>query len=202
MSTMRHYWSQNPLFKNSLISDTMPRTRFELLLKMWHFSNNETCPEGDRIYKVEPLIKIFVNKCQEVYVPGEIVCIDETLIPFRGRLLIKQYIPNKTHKGFTWNMKLYAGKERDPNISVPTKTVMFLAEKLLNAGRTIITDNYYTSLELANQLLNQKTHLLGTLRSNRRGNPKEVVNKKIKSWRNYCERKWSRYLHWEVAGQA
>lgn len=54
---------------------------------------------------------------------------------------------------------------------------MKLSADLLNAGRT---DNYYTSLELANKLLDNKTHLLGTLRSNRRGNPKEVIYKKLK----------------------
>nr|CAH7747134.1 unnamed protein product [Callosobruchus chinensis] len=36
-------------------------------------------------------------------------------------------------------------------------------------------------LETERRLLNdKKTHLLGTLRSNRRGNPKEVITKKLK----------------------
>lgn len=31
--------------------------------------------------------------------------------------------------------------------------VMQLREQLLNSGRTLVTDNYYTSIDLANQLL-------------------------------------------------
>ncbi|KAJ8877229.1 hypothetical protein PR048_021683 [Dryococelus australis] len=117
----------------------------------------------------------------------ETVCIDESLVPFKGRLAIKQYIPNKSSKcgiklfelcsahGYTWNISVYCGKERDPSGAVPTKIVMKLSEGLLDAGRTIVTDNYYSSLQLANCLLDRKTHVLGTLRKNRKGNTKEVV---------------------------
>lgn len=42
------------------------------------------------------------------------------------------------------------------------------------------TDNWYTSLDLANQLIAKNTHLVGTLRANRKGNPKEVLEKKLK----------------------
>lgn len=75
---------------------------------------------------------------------------------------------------------MYAGKERDPSCTVPTKIVMQLSEKLLNKGRTAVTDNYCTSLELAHKLLHHETHLLGTLRCNRKGNPKEVTQKRLK----------------------
>lgn len=82
--------------------------------------------------------------------------------------------------GYTYNLKIYAGKQRDPSGAVPTNVVMNLAEKLLDAGRTIVTDNYYSSIELANKLLDRRTHLLGTLRSNRKGNPKDVITTKLK----------------------
>nr|CAH7723771.1 unnamed protein product [Callosobruchus chinensis] len=73
---------------------------------------------------------------------------------------------------------------------------MHLLQKLLNSGRTVVTDN--TRLELAIDLLDKKTHLLGTLRSNRKGNPKEVINKKLKrgevvakeNSRGICILKW------------
>ncbi|KAB0790392.1 hypothetical protein PPYR_15240, partial [Photinus pyralis] len=210
LPTLRHYWCKRRLFGVSVVAEVMSRNRFELLLTVWHFSDNQTCPEGDRGYKIEPLINSLVKKFQNVYTPGKEFCIDETLVPFRGRLIMKQYIPQKTHKygiklfklccenGYTWNIKLYCGKEKDAGASVPTNVVMKLSEKLLNTGRTIVTDNYYTSLELANKLLDNKTHLLGTLRANRRGNPKDVVTKKLKPGeiiakennRGICIMKW------------
>lgn len=192
MPTIQKYWSTDKKYSNSICRDTMPRNRFELLLSMFHFSDNQENVTQSRIHKVKPLLDAFLKNCQLAYTPEKIYCIDESLIPFRGRLVIKQYLPQKAHrygvkvfklctdKGYTWNMKIYEGKEADKGQSVPTKVVMELSDNLLDAGRTAVTDNYYTSLDLAKKLLNRKTHLLGTLRRNRKGNPPEIVNKKLK----------------------
>ncbi|KAJ8879318.1 hypothetical protein PR048_019926 [Dryococelus australis] len=75
---------------------------------------------------------------------------------------------------------------RDENIqsdtcnSVPTSVVLQLCGPLLNSDRVIVTDNYYTSIDLANKLIDKSTNLLGTLRSNRKYNPETLVNKKLK----------------------
>lgn len=180
-------------------------------MRVWHFSDNESCPEGDRLHKVKPLLDQLIKNFQSVFTPGRTFCIDESVVPFQGRLLMKQYIPQKTHKygvklfklcsdnGYTWNIRVYAGKERNEGTaSVPTNVVINLSEGLLNSGRTVVADNYYTSLELANILLDQQTHYIGTLRANRRGNPKEVIQKKLKKGevfgleneRGICILKW------------
>nr|CAI5844778.1 unnamed protein product [Callosobruchus analis] len=211
MPSLEKYWSNDELFHISIIPRIMPRNRFQLLLRMWHFSNNEDCPEGDRLYKIKPLLDALVNNFQAIYTPGRTFCIDESVVPFQGRLLIKQYIPNKTHKygvklfklcsdnGYTWNIRIYGGKERqEGNASVPTNVVLQLSKDLLDTGRTIVADNYYTSLELANILLDHRTHFVGTLRANRRGNPKDVITKKLKKGevfgkendRGICVLKW------------
>lgn len=178
LPSIRDYWSTKKLFRVSVLSTVMSRNRFEMLLKFWH--------------KLEPLITSLLLKFQQSYTPGPVFCIDESLVPFRGRLIIKQYIPQKAHKngvkvfklccsnGYTWNMKMYSGRERNVDCTVPTKIVMDLSEKLLDQGRTAVTDNYYTSIELANKLLRRKTHLLGTLRVNRKGNPTDVTKNKLK----------------------
>ncbi|KAG8228082.1 hypothetical protein J437_LFUL000082 [Ladona fulva] len=100
---------------------------------------------------------------------------------------MKRYILQKRHKygvklyklcfdkGITWNMKIYTGK--DAGRSAPTAVVMELAERLLDAGRKLITDNYYTSLELAELLINRKTHLLGAVQKKQEGATKRC-NKK------------------------
>jgi len=49
----------------------------------------------------------------------------------------------------------------------------------VNAGRSIITENFYISLNLANALLENKTHLIGTLICNRVKVP-EVTKSKSK----------------------
>nr|CAI5826581.1 unnamed protein product [Callosobruchus analis] len=166
MPSLEKYWSNDELFHISIIPRIMPRNRFQLLLRMWYFSNNEDCPEGDRLYKIKPLLDALVNNFQAIYTPGRTFCIDESVVPFQGRLLIKQYIPNKPHKygvklfklcsdnGYTWNIRIYGGKEiQEGNASVSTNVVLQLSKDLLDTGRTIVADNYYTSLELANILL-------------------------------------------------
>lgn len=57
---------------------------------------------------------------------------------------------------------------------------MALTDGLLDEGRTVYTDNYYTSIPLAYRLRRRKTHLVGTLRANRKYLPKDVIGAKIK----------------------
>ncbi|CAK1581825.1 unnamed protein product [Parnassius mnemosyne] len=56
---------------------------------------------------------------------------------------------------------------------------MSLCDDILNLGHTIATDNWYTNLDLAKQLLNHDTYLIGTIRKNRRGLPMAVVEAKL-----------------------
>lgn len=60
-----------------------------------------------------------------------------------------------------------------------SEVVLTLCETYLDSGRTISTDNYYTSLPLAEALLQRRTHLVGTLRSNRKGLPREVCGARL-----------------------
>jgi len=46
----------------------------------------------------------------------------------------------------------------------------------LNKGFSLYMDNYYNSVTLSNTLLDLKTHTTGTLRKNRKGNPKVVTD--------------------------
>jgi len=55
-----------------------------------------------------------------------------------------------------------------------------LTTGLLDEGRTLVTDNFYTSIPLARYLLSHNTHLIGTLRSNRKGLPEYVTRAKLK----------------------
>ncbi|CAH2017248.1 unnamed protein product [Acanthoscelides obtectus] len=75
---------------------------------------------------------------------------------------------------------VYVGQDKTEGQASSQNVVLTLAENLLYEGRTIYTDNYYTSVSLAHELLEKKTHLVGTLRANRKLNPKEVTEKKLK----------------------
>lgn len=75
---------------------------------------------------------------------------------------------------------IYAGKEVVRETDVSYKIVLKLMEPYLNFGRTLYTDNWYSSVKLAEKLNQENTHLVGTLRANRKNNPENVVKKKFK----------------------
>lgn len=190
LPSIESYWSKKQMYSNNVAGNVMPKNRFELLLQFWHFADNEKAPEGDKIYKIQDLIKKLVQNFQNVMEPGELMAVNETMIPFRGRLTFKQYIPRNAYEygiklfkicesnGFTYNIEV--GKQQTDNKDSACKVVMNLCKPFLNEGRTIVTDNYYTSLTLANKLLKKKTHLVGTLRRDRVKLPK-IFEKKLKA---------------------
>lgn len=117
------------------------------------------------------------------------------MVPFRGRLLFKQYIPGKSHKygiklfklcdpdGFTYNLRVYSGKSLQndtKNQRLSRLIVRNLVEPYLDKERTLVTNNYYTSYELCKNLKKRKTHLIGTLRKDHKNIPKAVLKKNLK----------------------
>ncbi|GLV37549.1 hypothetical protein CBL_20361 [Carabus blaptoides fortunei] len=74
---------------------------------------------------------------------------------------------------------IYCGQDKVDGMSVATKVVLELMEQNLDKGLTLYTDNWYTSIELALKLRQRNTHLVGTLRKDRKGVPKEVVKLKL-----------------------
>ncbi|KAK9731676.1 Transposase IS4 [Popillia japonica] len=164
------------------------------MLNNYYISDNENCPTGDRLYKISPLVQMLNRKFQYIFNPKEKVCIDETMVPFRGRLSFLQYVPGKRHKygvklfklcvdgGYTYSIKIYGGggSVKTSDKPLATRVVMELMERLLNTGRTVYTDNFYTSVGLAHELNNFQTHLVGTLRQNRKLNPKVLKRGEMK----------------------
>lgn len=188
------YWSTNKCFEQQFVKSIMSRNRFELILRMLHFANNEiNHNKDDRLFKVRHLLDMLNANFKYHYTPNQEICVDESLIPFRGRVIFRQYNKNKRHKygiklfklcsnpGYTVKVQVYVGKNYDSVNTTPTNVVLALCDDYLNKGHTVCTDNWYTSLDLARKLLAGQTHLIGTLRKNRRGLPQTVVQTKLKT---------------------
>ena len=81
--------------------------------------------------------------------------------------------------GYTWNYTIYTGeKESMPGVGHTQGIVMKLLDGLDGCYRTVVADNFYTSISLAKYLLEHDTYLTGTLRSNRIGSAK-VLDKDL-----------------------
>ena len=145
------------------------------------------------LFQLRPLLDLLRARFKSIYVPGSVISMDETMVPWKGRLLFKQYIPGKAHKygvkiyklaatnGYTWHFMVYTGKQ-DPTAGLGyAQTVLIdLVDDLLVYHRTVVLDNFFTSISLAESLLRNDTYLIGTLRSNRAGSGHAVVREKLK----------------------
>jgi len=90
MPEIDYYGSKSKLFGSEVIQNTMSRDRFELLLKFYHFSNNqEELADQDRLFKLRPLLDLLEASFKSIYIPGSIISIDETMVSWKGRLLFK-----------------------------------------------------------------------------------------------------------------
>lgn len=192
LPSISDYWSTDDMMAQTFPRTVMTRNRFELLLQYLHFADNDNINPNDRIGKIRYLVNLLNDRFKTYYAPKEEVCVDESMIPFRGRVAFRQYNKSKRHKygiklfkvctnpGYTIKIQVYSGKNLDTENNTPTKIVLSLCHELLNKGHTIATDNWYTSLGLAYELLKNNTHFLGTVRKNRRNLPKKVVETKLK----------------------
>ena len=137
----------------------MSRVRYESLLKMLHFNNNNMSSH-DPLIKTRPVVTEFRNSFSKSFYPYEYLCIDESLLLYKGRLFFKQYIPSKRSRfgiksfvicdcktGYVLDFIIYFGKSGNITLT--------LLKSYVGKGHTLITDNWYTSPHLYN-LLHEK----------------------------------------------
>lgn len=166
----------------------MPRNRFELLLRMIHFVNNENANVGDCLYKNKLIIDKLNENYGKYYDPPETICID-TIVPFRSRTVFRQYMKHKRHRysiklfklcfkpEYMYNFEIYCGQQSGNEKTTPKVVAMSLCQDIFDKGHTICIDNWYSSIDLAKEFIARNTHVIGTIRSKRRKLLKEVVLK-------------------------
>nr|CAH7734254.1 unnamed protein product [Callosobruchus chinensis] len=189
-SNVRIYFSYvDILYHHPIFPYVMSGKRFEKILRVFCCSD-----ENSKKDKVQPLIDLLLASFQDDYGPKKELSIDESLLHFRGRLGFRVYIKNKkdrygikffeltTSDGYLLNMEMYSGRtdNKDRLESKTDTIIMNLMKPFLHKGHELYMDNYYNSVRLSQKLLSFKTHTTGTLRANRRGNPKNVTKRKLK----------------------
>lgn len=82
--------------------------------------------------------------------------------------------------GYTCNYVSYT-VEQDSTAGVghAQTVVMKLLDGLDRCYRTVVADNFYTTISLAKYLLEHDTYLIGTLRSNRVGSGNKVLEENL-----------------------
>lgn len=203
------YWSTDSLDSTPYFSECMPRDRFMNLLSFLHLVNNETAPhrdddDFDPLYKVRPIYDVLSSRFRSTYYTEEHIVIDEGMVPWRGRLRFRQYIPNKPDKfgmklyvlsesssGYVSDFDVYTGADFDPDPAAEVgenllghsyQVVMGLLRRgnLLNKGYTLYLDNYYSSPILFDRLSAEDTPAVGTVRLHRKEMPAALKQKLTK----------------------
>jgi len=180
----RMYWSKPT--KQELISSVLTGERFDQILSILHFNNNEGEPTKtdhnyDILFKIRPLINHFNEKFQSATFPEVICSIDEQIVPHKGFSSLKRYIPSKPHK---WGYKMYAraGKSSylyqfeiegdnhlttiDPEIGSAGNVVIRLT-KCIPPNSFISYDNYFSTIKLIKFLNAKQYHVVSTIRASR-----------------------------------
>ncbi|KAL4153017.1 hypothetical protein QTP88_000850 [Uroleucon formosanum] len=175
---IQDYWSMDPLSHQPIFGKYMSRNRYQIILQMLHFSQNEDQVPGDRLAKVRMPLKEITKNFKEAMVPFENLAIDESLVLWKGRLSFKQFIKTKRHRfgikifvlcdvetDFILDIIIYTGSTTE------YKKLTLVLEFLMLLGHKLFIDNWYSSPSLAKYLHKKKTNVTGTIRKNRKGMP-------------------------------
>lgn len=114
----------------------MSRNRFSAIRNHLHLVDNRLRPDDcvDKLFKVRPIIEAVRQRCLQ-HELEENLCIDEQIIPFKGRLSFKQYIKGKP---CPWGLKVYAlcGKSGMPYDFFVYQGLSSRSNSISNTNRT------------------------------------------------------------------
>lgn len=191
-SKIQMNWSKRVIIKTQICRKTMPLKKFLQITRFFHFVNNDTTDEMDKLRKVKPVVKYFNKKFKEVYVMEENIAIDESLMKFKGRMFYEQFNPSKRlaikfYKLFEsssancYNFKIYSGNDLTScDYSASESVAMELSKSILHKGRTLYIDNWYSWSKLFLTLVENGINAVGIVHFNRKNMPRDFVKAKLK----------------------
>ena len=164
-------------------------------------------------WKIKNFFDALIERFSSVYLPNAHVAVDESLMLWKGRLAMKQYIPIKRARfglksyelcesgtGYIWNSSVHTGTsmqldESDDGLT-SSRIVLTLAKKLLGKGYCIFMDNWYSSPGLFRELHMKQTDAVGTVRLSRKNMPGELKNKIVVGQTIACYSKDMMVVKW------
>lgn len=203
------YWSSDKIVsKNILIQRSFTRDRYLIILKYLRLYNSDNYKPKQNVtypllYKIQNMIDIIQKSIMTQFMPYQNITCDEIMVPFRGRIKIKQYMRDKPTKwgfkiwaiacsktAYIYAFDIYLGKTEKRSI---TEIVLDLVKTLPNVKNKVpwhlFCDNYFTSIQLGLELLKYGIYLTGTFLKDRINYP---IDLKLKlPTLKYNETDWS-----------
>ncbi|XP_058810548.1 piggyBac transposable element-derived protein 3-like [Phymastichus coffea] len=94
-NSQRDYWSTDTLLRSDVICDAMGQRELESIKKHVKTTKSGDENSNDRIWKVRKVLDIFNNNLKKYGYFSTALSIDEMMIKFYGRSLLKQFIKTK-----------------------------------------------------------------------------------------------------------
>jgi len=198
---LQHYFSSKTgfLFATPNYRDVFKWDHFLTLWKFLHVCDEESVAtdKNDKLHKLRPVLDFTVPRFQRHYGLQQDMLLDESMIPSKNRLSIKQYIQSTPIKwgvkafllhesatGYIYNVEIYTGKTDGlfvPKIRASGRVVARLTRCIEGCNHKVFMDQFYKSPSLSSYLLERKIHSCGTVIPNRKLFPKQLQrNKKNK----------------------
>ena len=147
----------------------------------------------DRLGKVRPLIDHLSCKFSSLYNPSKDVAVDEAMIKFQGRSALKQYMPMKPIKrgikvwvladstnGYFSRFQVYTGRQDNREVGLGAYVVKTLTNELKHKNNYVYFDNFFTSVQLLEELEEDGIYSCGTARKDRKGFPPALKSHGLK----------------------
>ena len=187
--TDRNYW----VFHLPGVRKLFTRDRYNVLSRYVKFVDPDQEDGGSKLGKVKDLLDHVSTKFKQHYNLGQDVSLDEGMIPFKGRLGMKVRMALKPIKygikvfmltdsatGYLYKFAIYTGKVEDDDAAAAplgktSAVVLSLVDGLEGRGHKLFTDRYYTSPLLYHNLLMRGMYACGTVMTNRKQFPAELI---------------------------
>jgi len=175
----RMYWADQT--RHSIIANLLSRERFESLNRYLTVSEPEVAAAPRNPFSsVRSFVASLNHSFSHHWNPGRHLALDESMVSFRGRSDIKQFVPGKPHphgykiwvlanENYVLQFQLYEGKAAaGPSIH---DMVMQLTQLYRNSAHVLFIDSLFTSPTLAHSLFNVGIRVCGSVKRNRIGMP-------------------------------
>lgn len=194
------YFSEDWLTKMPFFKNVFSRVRFLQIFWMLHLPT-DPLSEKKPGWKTNYLCEYIDKKCRENFIPKKNICIDESTVGFKGRVMFICYNPKKPTKwgmrvyclcdsetGYVYCYIVYYGQTTTDSLILPeqpftSRIVLHLTDLLLKSahgsGYHLFTDRFYTSPHLAMALHEWNIHITGTVQTNRKNFPEQLKNPKL-----------------------
>lgn len=138
----------------------------------------------DKLTRIRPIIDHVTTVSTDLFQPYEKIAVDERIVKSKHKYSgIRQFMKDKPVKfgiklwvladtltGFTCNFFVYLGKKRteitDLSKGLAYAVVMYLTPEYFNQGYRLFMDSFYTTFNLANDLLKKLVYVIGAIRQN------------------------------------